>query len=52
VFSRMLDKDGTPRLDLFGKDQLHLSREGYRLWARLIEPQLERARSSVFDKRH
>lgn len=52
VFSRMLDKDGTPRLDLFGKDQLHLSREGYRLWARLIEPQLGRARSSVFDKRH
>lgn len=42
VFARMLEKDGTPRLELFGKDQLHLSREGYRLWTRLIEPQLGR----------
>jgi lysophospholipase L1-like esterase len=41
VFPNMLDRDGTPRLELFGRDQLHLSRKGYRLWARLVTPHLK-----------
>ena len=38
VFSAMLDAEGAPRAELFQADGLHLSREGYRLWARLLEP--------------
>jgi lysophospholipase L1-like esterase len=38
VFSAMLDKTGKPRAELFLADGLHLSREGYRLWGRLLEP--------------
>jgi len=38
VFPAMLDSAGHPRRDLYVADGLHLSREGYRLWARLLEP--------------
>jgi lysophospholipase L1-like esterase len=38
VFSAMLDASGKPRGEFFVDDGLHLSREGYRLWARLIQP--------------
>ncbi len=38
VFSAMLDKSGKPRRELFLEDGLHLSRGGYRLWGRLLEP--------------
>jgi lysophospholipase L1-like esterase len=35
-----LGPDGTPRKELFVGDQLHLSREGYRLWAAIIKETL------------
>lgn len=38
VFSAMLDSSGQPRPELFLADGLHLNREGYRLWTRLLEP--------------
>ncbi len=38
VFSSMLDASGQPRPELFLADGLHLNREGYRLWGRLLEP--------------
>mgnify|MGYP001162896097 CR=1 FL=1 len=44
VFTPMLGADGTPRKELFVKDGLRLSREGYALWASLIRPEIEKAR--------
>jgi lysophospholipase L1-like esterase len=38
VFSAMVDERGKPRTELFLADGLHLNREGYRLWGRLLEP--------------
>lgn len=40
VFTPMLGADGTPRKELFVKDGLHLSREGYALWAALIRSEM------------
>jgi lysophospholipase L1-like esterase len=37
VFEAMLDAKGQPRRELFLEDGLHLSRAGYRLWAKLLE---------------
>ncbi len=36
----MLGEDGKPRKELFVKDGLHLSPEGYELWTGIIRPQL------------
>ncbi len=33
-----LDADGNQRLELFGKDRLHLGPEGYKVWRSLLEP--------------
>ncbi len=41
VFTPMLDADGMPRKELFRADGLHLSAEGYKLWASLLQPELE-----------
>ena len=38
VFSEMLDLAGKPRPEYFLEDGLHLSRLGYQLWSRLLEP--------------
>jgi lysophospholipase L1-like esterase len=38
VFTPMLTADGSPRAELFRKDQLHLNDEGYALWRRIIRP--------------
>lgn len=35
-----LGNDGRPKSDLFVADQLHLNRDGYRLWSSLIKAQL------------
>ena len=37
----MIGDDGRPRKELFAKDGLHLSHEGYVLWTRLVRPHLE-----------
>jgi lysophospholipase L1-like esterase len=38
VFQAMLDPSGSPDKTMFLEDGLHLNRNGYRLWARLLEP--------------
>ena len=40
IFTPMLGEDGTPRPELFVKDQLHLSPKGYELWTELVKKQL------------
>jgi len=42
----MLDRSGKPRTEFFLADGLHLNREGYRLWSRLLEPH----RNQIFTK--
>jgi len=37
----MLGPDGKPRPELFVKDGLHLSEEGYRLWTDLVRPVID-----------
>lgn len=37
VYSAMLDESGRPRSELFLDDGLHLNREGYRLWSRILQ---------------
>jgi lysophospholipase L1-like esterase len=46
VFPAMLDRSGKPRTEFFLADGLHLNREGYRLWSRLLEPH----RNQIFTK--
>ena len=41
VVKPMLGGDGMPRAELFVKDGLHLSDEGYKLWASLLKPHLK-----------
>lgn len=38
VWPLMLNGDGTPRPEQFLADQLHVNRDTYRAWAKLIEP--------------
>src|SRR5690625_2374491 len=40
VFNPMLDKEGKAREELFVKDRLHLNKNGYRLWRKIIGPYL------------
>lgn len=42
VFTPMLDSDGKPRGELFVKDRLHLNAEGYKLWAGIVKPILDK----------
>jgi len=41
VAGPMLGSNGKPRPELFVKDGLHLSDDGYRLWASLLKPHLK-----------
>jgi lysophospholipase L1-like esterase len=41
VYTLMLGCDGKPLPELFESDLLHLNRAGYKLWTRIIRPQLE-----------
>ena len=38
IVAAMLDSDGRPRPELFLEDGLHLSRAGYQVWTRVLEP--------------
>jgi lysophospholipase L1-like esterase len=40
IFTPMLGSDGNPRPELLAADGLHLTREGYKLWASVIRPVL------------
>ena len=42
VFTPMLGEAGQPRAELFVGDRLHLSDAGYKLWAGIIKPVLEK----------
>ena len=42
VYNRMLTPSGTPRPELFGQDQLHMSRAGYDIWREAVAPELAR----------
>ncbi len=44
VHQPMLDEQGNPREELFVEDRLHLSHEGYLLWAELFQAELSRLR--------
>lgn len=38
IWSPMLDAEGKPREELFGKDMLHMNGEGYKLWTQIVAP--------------
>ena len=40
VFKKMLNKEGNPNPALYDHDGLHLSEEGYRLWAATVKEKL------------
>jgi lysophospholipase L1-like esterase len=40
VHTAMIDNDGQPRPELFQRDQLHLSAEGYALWRQVVSAHL------------
>ena len=40
VHTAMLDNDGRPRAELYVRDQLHLSAEGYGLWRQVVSAHL------------
>lgn len=40
IYSRMLDKDGKPRRELFVDDMLHMNKQGYAIWEEAVEPHL------------
>lgn len=42
VFSPMLDKEGKPIPTLYKEDQLHMTQEGYDLWAKVLRPYLKK----------
>ena len=39
---QFLNEEGLPRTELFIEDQLHLNRDGYRLWSQIIKSHLEK----------
>lgn len=41
IFDAMLGADNKPREELFVKDQLHCSPEGYKLWTSIVRPHLK-----------
>lgn len=43
VFTPMLGADGRPRPELFRDDSLHMTRAGYELWRRVLDPELRAA---------
>lgn len=40
VYNAMIDDEGKPQDDLFVEDRLHMNKNGYAIWQRLIEPHL------------
>jgi lysophospholipase L1-like esterase len=41
VWTPMLNAQGGPRPELFGRDRLHLNSSGYALWSQIIKPYLK-----------
>ena len=42
IYSKMLDENGAPDTGYFEPDMLHLSKDGYALWATLLKEEFER----------
>ena len=42
VYDAMLNKDGSMRKELFVADDLHMNKEGYDLWTKIITPYLKK----------
>jgi lysophospholipase L1-like esterase len=40
VWNEMLGKNGRPKQELFGEDNLHMNAQGYAIWQKLIQPYL------------
>lgn len=40
VYREMIDDEGKPRTDIFLDDNLHMNRDGYAIWKKLIQPHL------------
>lgn len=40
VYHSMLNKDGTPKKDIFIEDGLHMNAKGYTIWQKIIKPYL------------
>lgn len=40
VYAEMIDDEGKPRPELFLDDNLHMNKQGYQIWQRIIEPYL------------
>jgi lysophospholipase L1-like esterase len=51
VATPMLGSDGKPREELFVSDRLHLNDEGYKLWAGIVGPVLDRLDPPTLKKR-
>ena len=41
IFAPMIGENGNPKSELFIKDGLHLNREGYKLWRKLVMPYIK-----------
>lgn len=41
IWDAMLDKNGSPRKELFLKDMLHMNEKGYAIWQKAIAPHLK-----------
>lgn len=41
VYDAMLDQNGRPLPHIFLKDSLHMNADGYKIWQRIIEPNLK-----------
>lgn len=42
IYSKMLDKNGLPRKELFLEDMLHMNKQGYAIWEKVVQPYLLR----------
>jgi lysophospholipase L1-like esterase len=40
VYNEMIDDEGKPRAELFLDDNLHMNKQGYAIWQRILEPYL------------
>jgi lysophospholipase L1-like esterase len=40
IYSKMLDKTGAPRKELFLADMLHMNKQGYAIWEKAVQPYL------------
>lgn len=40
VYKEMIDDEGKPRTDIFLDDNLHMNKEGYAIWTKLVQPYL------------